>query len=442
MTPLLVPATAPATRGISVFEVPAPVVPASRLFATDRVEALYWASGDEEIAGAGAAAVLAAAGPGRFPAIREHAAALFASLGDFAAASGSFAPRLFGGFAFQVGGADAPPWTGFGDARFVLPRFRYTRAGDEARLALAVHASEIATDSGREAWLRAFTAAFDALERPAPPAPRAGAPRLAEGNAGAWRSNVNEIVAGITGGRFDKVVAARRVVAKLGAAVAPPAVIDALSRDFPGCARFAFRRGERVFVGATPERLIEKRGRELRTEALAGSIRAGSAEDARRLVASKKDQGEHAFVVRHVVDSLSPLCSALEHAPSPEIRELRDVLHLRTPIAGTLSAPRHVLDVAERLHPTPAVAGTPTAAALDWIAAREPDARGWYAGPVGWFDAAGDGELAVALRSGVLDGAEAHLYAGAGIVRGSDADAELAETRLKLAALLTALEAR
>ena len=172
------------------------------------------------------------------------------------------------------------------------------------------------------------------------------------------------------------------------------------------------------------------------------SIRADSAADARALLASTKDQGEHAFVVRQVVESLAPLCAKLDHPAEPEIRGLRNVLHLRTAIAGTLSAPHHVLDLAARLHPTPAVGGTPTDAALAWIAAHETDPRGWYAGPVGWFDAAGDGKLAVALRSGILEGTRAHLYAGAGIVRDSDPDAEYAETRLKLAAVLSALEAR
>lgn len=431
--------------GLLAFDVPAPLVPATRLFALDRQHAVLWAASDHEVAATGQAAVLSAAGAARFGAIRDQAGAVFGSLGwvcRSGAESSPFAPRLFGGFAFQPGGADADPWTGFGDARFVMPRLRYTRAGGEARLALCVRGGEIETASQRDAWLGAVAAQLDALERPLPaPAPIAP-PALDDDSLARWRGQVEDILAGIAAGRFDKVVAARRAVATLGGALAPHHVLDTLSRDFPACTRFAFRHGRRVFLGATPERLIEKRGLSLRTEALAGSIRAGDADEARRLRASAKDQGEHAFVVRQVIESLGPLCAALDYPAEPEIRGLRNVLHLRTPIAGTLSAPRHVLDLAARLHPTPAVGGTPTAAALDWIATREPDARGWYAGPVGWFDAAGDGELAVALRSGLLDGERAHLYAGAGIVQGSDPDAEHAETRLKLAALLSALEAR
>ena len=121
------------------------------------------------------------------------------------------------------------------------------------------------------------------------------------------------------------------------------------------------------------------------------------------------------------------------------IRALRHVLHLYTPFRATLRAPRHVLELAARLHPTPAVGGTPTGVAVDWITRREPAPRGWYASPVGWFDLDGDGELAVAIRSGVLVGSRAHLWIGAGIVAGSDPDRELAETESKLRAILGAL---
>ncbi len=127
---------------------------------------------------------------------------------------------------------------------------------------------------------------------------------------------------------------------------------------------------------------------------------------------------------------------------APVVRALRHVVHLHTPITGTLRHPVHVLELAARLHPTPAVGGTPTRAALDWIAAHETTPRGWYAAPVGWFDGDGDGELAVALRCGVLAGNRAHLWAGAGIVAGSDPDRELAETELKLRAMLGALGIR
>ena len=115
------------------------------------------------------------------------------------------------------------------------------------------------------------------------------------------------------------------------------------------------------------------------------------------------------------------------------------MLHLHTPIRATLRRPRHVLELAARLHPTPAMGGTPTDFAVDWIVAHEPQPRGWYSAPVGWFDLDGNGELAVAIRGGVLVGSRAHLYAGSGIVAGSDPERELAETDVKLQAMLGAL---
>ena len=234
------------------------------------------------------------------------------------------------------------------------------------------------------------------------------------------------------------MVTARRVVLELEPRPKAERVLARLRSEAPACTRFAIRRAGVVFLGATPERLIARRGELVETEALAGSIRAEHTARARELLQSSKDRTEHELVVREIVAALAPLTSELELAKEPEVRTLRHLLHLRTPIRGRLSEPRHVLELVERLHPTPAVGGVPTAAALDWIRNHEPDQRGWYAGPFGWFDPSGDGEFVVALRSGVLDAHRLYLYAGNGIVRASRAEAEWAETRLKLAALLAA----
>ena len=139
-----------------------------------------------------------------------------------------------------------------------------------------------------------------------------------------------------------------------------------------------------------------------------------------------------------IKSSLASLGADIRHPDEPGVRTLRHVHHLHTPITASLTTRRHVLELAEALHPTPAVGGTPTRAAMQWIAEREV-ARGWYSSPVGWFDLDGNGEFAVAIRSGVLAGERAHLYAGAGIVAGSAPDREIAETDTKLRAMLGAL---
>jgi isochorismate synthase EntC len=174
------------------------------------------------------------------------------------------------------------------------------------------------------------------------------------------------------------------------------------------------------------------------SEALAGTLArsAGSGDD---LLASAKDRSEHAFVRDGIVEALAPLCGELRVPDVPRVRELRRLYHLATPIRGRLARRTHVLELCERLHPTPATCGTPRARALDMILSTEATPRGWYAAPLGWFDATGDGEFVVGLRSGLVAGREAHVHAGAGIVAGSRADRELAEAQLKQRVLLRAL---
>jgi isochorismate synthase len=202
---------------------------------------------------------------------------------------------------------------------------------------------------------------------------------------------------------------------------------------------FAFDFAHGCFLGATPETLLRKQGLALHSEALAGSAQAQDAEAERALLSSSKDREEHRVVVQAIAEALGPLCDEIEFEDEPGIRRLRHLLHLHTPITAELSTSCHVLDLVARLHPTPAVGGAPTHWAVRWIAEHESVPRGWYAGPIGWFNAAGDGEFDVALRSGVIHGQEANLYAGAGIVAGSDAQHERAETELKLASLWDAL---
>jgi menaquinone-specific isochorismate synthase len=180
------------------------------------------------------------------------------------------------------------------------------------------------------------------------------------------------------------------------------------------------------------------------TEALAGSIRASASDEEDhiltvRLLESEKDFGEHALVVDAIRRKLEAFCAELRMPARPRVRRLRSVLHLHTPMAGFLAHDRHVLELAAALHPTPSVGGVPTADATRWIAENEPAPRGWYSGLVGRFDAGGDGILVAAIRSALLRWATAHVYAGAGIVRDSDPDAEYEETSIKMRAMRSAL---
>lgn len=347
-------------------------------------------------------------------------------------------PRFWGGMSFAPRGELTGCWESFGDATFVLPRWNYVDAGSHARLGL-VYAPPT-EDAG--AALRELEALWDLTTRPVVPTEevaRAELERRESTSEAEWAEQVAAIHQGIAQGLVHKVVAARRSTLRLSPAPDPTGVFHRLGELAPGCHRFCYRIGARSFLGATPERLVSRRGRHVETQAIAGSIAVGIPGAAERLLASSKDRSEHEYVVAAIRELLSPLCERLDVAPQPAIRQLRHVLHLQTPIAGRLAQDLHLLDLVERLHPTPAVGGVPTKRALEWIARLETTERGWYAAPVGWVDALGDGEMLVALRSALLLEDRVHLYAGAGIVAGSEASSEYAETEVKLAGMRSAL---
>ena len=256
-----------------------------------------------------------------------------------------------------------------------------------------------------------------------------------------WLSVVTDAVEAIADGRLRKVVVAREVVVEANRPILPVDVVSRLRALYPSCMLFSVD----GFVGASPELLVSRHGTEVRSHPMAGTIpRSGDpvvdARLAAGLLASDKDRQEHAMVVDAVAAGLAPFCTTLDVPGEPSIVPLRNVSHLGTLLVGRLrpGAPS-ALGLARCLHPTPAVAGTPTGDALDWIASAEGMARGRFAGPVGWVDARGDGEWAVGVRSAELDGRRARLFAGVGVVADSVPEAELAETQLKLQALLAAV---
>jgi menaquinone-specific isochorismate synthase len=245
-----------------------------------------------------------------------------------------------------------------------------------------------------------------------------------------WRTMVRHALDDIARGRLEKVVLARAVRIDADHPFDVHAVLAHLRRSQPGCIVYA----DRGFLGASPELLLRKVGAAVTSRPL-----AGTAVETAALVRSAKDAHEHRLVVDAVVEALRNFCSDIR-ADGPSPLELADVSHLATTVtARAESATTSIADLVAALHPTPAVAGTPRRLALDAIAATETVARGRYAGPCGWIDRRGDGEFVVALRGGEIDGAHAVIHAGAGIVAGSDPDAEWAETQQKLTPMLQAL---
>jgi menaquinone-specific isochorismate synthase len=257
-----------------------------------------------------------------------------------------------------------------------------------------------------------------------------------------FRALVASTVAAIRSGQLEKAVLVREVVIEANRDLHLASLQRALRRLYPSCAVFSVE----GFVGASPELLLARTGGSISSHPLAGTIgRSGDeATDAAledSLLHSAKDRSEHRVVVDAIAASLRPWCSQLDVPGTPSIVRLRNVSHLGTEVQGRLEAGAagpSALELVACLHPTPAVAGTPTDAALAWIAAHEKVQRGPYTGVVGWVDAAGDGEWYVGIRAALVAGKTARLFAGAGIVADSDPDEELTETQLKLQALLAA----
>jgi isochorismate synthase len=260
-----------------------------------------------------------------------------------------------------------------------------------------------------------------------------------------YKGAVSEAARRVAAGALRKVVLARTIEVAADRELDPRRLAHRLRAVDPHAYTFIAPTGRGVLVGASPELLVSRHGLEVRANPLAGSApRSGDPvqdrASAEQLASSEKNREEHAVVVEAVAAALEPLCDTLTWDPHPVLRETPNIWHLSTRFRGRLREPAPTaLDLALALHPTPAVGGAPREEALATLAQLEGFDRGSYAGPVGWVDASGNGEWAIALRCALLEGDHATLYAGAGIVAASDPSSELEETERKFGAFLDAL---
>lgn len=406
----------------------------------------FWERPQDEVSIVGLGQVLAieASGPSRFSIVEARCREVVADL-HLVGATESL-PIFLGGFSFRPRG-ETEVWSGFPDASLIVPRLCLVRRGNTTWVrrfsVLEGRGGERNPESGlREDLerLRALSCRRKAGVGPRPtPVPVAVQPSDDD-----WRRILRESLGRIRGGELEKLVLARACAVRADVPFELRSIVRGLLDRQPACTTFWISRGGRHFVGATPERLAAVVGGEVRTAALAGTAPRGQRDAADRALGhglreSPKERREHGIVVEAIRAALAPICSSLDVPAEPEVLGLRNVQHLHSPITGRLREPRGVLDLVARLHPTPAVGGHPGPNAVSALVSWEAFDRGWYAGPVGWVDADLEGEFVVALRSAVVRGTEATLFAGAGIVEGSDAEAELAETELKLAAMRAAL---
>ena len=403
--------------------------------------------GGYALAGLGAVRRLEASGERRFEEVaarwRELVAGAHVEADDGDPAGSGL--TACGGFAFAPEGASHAQWDGFAPASLTVPELAIARGRDRASvtLNLDVHPDDIA-----EELLDAAARRLDVEPSPAlpllDPAP-VGSYRIQSPMPPAhYEQAVAAAVERIRAGEIKKVVLAREVEVLAPAAHDPGAVLGMLRQAFGSCFVFAVGRGEATFIGASPELLVRRDGLRASTVALAGSI-GRSADPAvddhlgERLLRSDKDREENAIVVQRIIRALRRNAVWVTAAPEPVVVRVANIQHLATPIRAQLASAVGSLELVGALHPTPAVGAEPRQAARDLIPALEGLDRGWYAGPIGWTSASGDGEFCVALRCALLRGSIARLYAGCGIVRDSQPAAELAETEVKLQALLPLL---
>jgi salicylate biosynthesis isochorismate synthase/menaquinone-specific isochorismate synthase len=406
--------------------------------------------GGAALAALGEAACMQARGPSRFAEVAERwrelaAAAVHEQLPGCEGA----APVAVGGFAFAADGGRSPHWGGFEPASLIVPELALVRDGRDGtprvRMTLAALLSPDDMPEELLARLEARVAELRSRELPLLDPSPSGRFQVASAMPPEhYEAAVSRAVELIVDGAIEKVVLAREVQVHAPRDHDALAVFGVLREEFPSCFVFCVGRGDATLVAASPELLVRREGHRVSTLALAGSTRrsADPAVDAHlgeQLLRNPGYRQEHAIVARRIERMLRPHAIWVAAADEPELVRIANIQHLATPIRAQLAAPIDTLELIGFMHPTPAVGGEPLDRAAPLIPALEGLDRGWYSGPVGWTDATGDGEFCVALRCALLRGAVARCYAGNGIVAASDPAAELAETEVKLSALLPLL---
>lgn len=444
-------------QGVQIASLSFPLPPVDPLLVLARLGSsqerhvyLEQASAGEAVVAFGSALAYQASGEGRFAEAQRFMGQWqhrIHSYGDHRLPQGVNSPRFFCSFTFfpqsPRGQLDFPA------ATVLLPQWQVLRRGQSHTLTVNLRLS---ANTSLEAVLDELDSRISTVQALAENAsgPYAAGRTLPPSDLVQWSSavargqfqaSVERALEHINQHQIQKIVLAHAfdVVREIPFQTLPS--LDHLRRRYPDCYVFAVGNGRgTTFIGASPERLLSIRQRQLMTDALAGSAPRGtSVQDdrqlAQRLLHSPKEQGEHQLVVNFIAQKLAGLGLQPEYPSGPTLLRLSNIQHLHTPIQAKLLGPVHPLHLVEALHPTPAVAGVPTAAACAQIHHYEQFDRGLYAAPLGWVSASGDSEFIVGIRSALINDNWARLYAGAGIVAGSDPEREWAEINLKFRAL-------
>jgi menaquinone-specific isochorismate synthase len=415
-------------------EVPAPgLEPLSWLARQSEDVKVYWADRSGKLAIAGVGRLVAISGdvsidyPTFFQQLRQNLSPLFPQV------------RYYGGIGFSQTENRDPSWQKFGNYQLIVPKFEICTNGIDTYFACNFQFnSQLEIDRQFKLIVAKLAdldlAIHEDIALPDLPLPidRIDSPNLIE-----WHQNIHTALSTFPTLQLDKIVLARRTILTFTKPLQPQSLLLALQPYNPHSYHFCFQLNpHNAFIGTSPERLYHRHDQFLKTEAIAGTRHRGASmeidlELSDALQTSAKDLREHQLVVANLQDILGELCETLEIEPRSTILKLNKVQHLYTQCQGILKANLTDAEILPQLHPTPAVGGFPRIPALELIRRLEPFERGWYAAPVGWvgYD---DAEFAVAIRSGLIDGDRLLLFAGAGIVEGSQADEEWAEIENKI----------
>lgn len=423
-----------------------PTLAAERVFISAESElGFLWSSrpGIHEV-GIGELYRFASGGEQKWSDVPQHVSNVCGKFQGVGIGACAIEPRFYGGGSFAPGAETSSVWNGFLDHHFVLPRllYRSNLQTNRASLTLFATRAELERTTKREELAQCLYQTAHPHNDPQSGGNVTKFKVLSaqhNPNRDSWNQLVQEAARLLSTGKLEKVVLARELILTSIGIPDVTSVLQQLLGRKDGSVCFACRSGGATFLGATPERLVSRQGSHIYTEALAGSAAADDPAAIDSLLNGEKNRREHSIVVNEIVSRLLALGANTSVPVAPELRQFGPVVHLRTSIEATRLDSPHVLVIGDHLHPTPAVAGIPTESALEFIRRNEPFQRGRYAGPVGWFDCNGDGELVVALRSGLIRGCEVHLFAGAGLVIGSEPSSEWCETELKFRSFLDAL---
>jgi menaquinone-specific isochorismate synthase len=435
------------TKGLVSLTLPSPRIPVHRMPAVEE-GALFWAHPEEGCVrlGLGRAFVREATGDDRIEQLDATLKRLSPRWYHRCDSHTALSPRAFTGFAFDPGDPMQSRWTGFPNAILTVPSLLYETRGDACAVTFTGEATRAVgeADRLRREWMRYAATLFDGPPTVRESGDSKSALQVVSGlDRRVWEDRVSEAVAAIRAGTFDKVVLSRRARVEGRGIRVTPEILEGLARPNPGRVQFAVTMGGSTLFGSSPEHLVSFRGGTVWSDAVAGTrlfpAKTAAQDRISAFAQDAKSRWEQALVVDAIAEALRSCCRDVHHAPEPSVVRFARMGHLWTRIAGKPRNGVSLLELASALHPTPAVGGSPSRPAIDWLERHGEESRGWYTGAIGWIDPAGCGTLSVVLRCALVQGSAADIFAGAGIVEGSEPGAEFEETQWKLRSMLEVL---